>query len=162
MKQSTYHKILQNIEKKYRKLWLIHGNNPLYNSSQWIKNLRWGFGMSFRQLGKKLGITAASASELETREIEGTVTLNSLRQAANAFDMDLFYMFVPRSENLASTHPLEDMVRKRAVSVARQIVERASTTMILEEQGTSEERFEEEVLELAGKIEKEMPRYLWD
>ena len=160
MKENTYYKILRNIEEKQYEQ--IRAGKIPPQSKGWVQHLRLGFGMSLRQLGNKLGITAASAKELEQREIEGTITLQKLQQAANAFDMSLFYMFVPNSKYHDSENPLEEMMKNKSLEVARQIVRRASTTMILEDQATGQQEIDEEIQLLAKKIKQEMPRYLWD
>ena len=160
MKQSTYYGILTNIEEKYTEIWKMK-HFPLQKSN-WIKHLRTGLGMSLRQLGNKLDMKPPSVKEVEQREVEGTITINTLRQTANAFDMDLFYMFVPRAKYKTGNHPLKQLLKDRAYEVAKQIVERTSTTMMLENQSISKKKIDEQIQLLAQKIESEMPRYLWD
>ena len=60
----------------------------------WVKAIRLALGMSLQQLANKLGITKQSVQEIETREVEGAITLKSLRDAARALDMDLVYGLV--------------------------------------------------------------------
>lgn len=159
MNKSTYYRILKSIEdRQYKKI--LAGQMPMQHPG-WIKHIRQGFGMSFRQLGKKLGITSVSASELQRRELEGTVTINSLREAANALGFDLFYMFVPKDKNL-SDKPLQKMVERQAYEAASNIARRASVTMKLEDQETSLAQEEESIAELAEKIRTTLPHYLWD
>jgi predicted DNA-binding mobile mystery protein A len=56
----------------------------------WIRTIRMALGMTSAQLGKRLGMTAQGAADLENRERDGTVTLGSLRKAADALECDLF------------------------------------------------------------------------
>src|SRR5258706_7016814 len=106
MKQIKYSQILKNIEEnQYQKI--SSGEIP-QQLGGWIKLLRWGFGVSLRQFGKRLGITPASANEMEQRETEGNITIEKLRQAANAFDMDLLYLFIPRAKYITSKNPLQE------------------------------------------------------
>jgi predicted DNA-binding mobile mystery protein A len=125
-------------------------------SSGWIKSIRLMLGMSLRQFGKKLGIIAASANEIEQREMEGSITLKRLREAANAFDMDVYYYLVPRSGTL------EKFIEKKANEMARQIVLRTSQSMLLEEQGNTPERIEKAIKEKTEEIKISMPKYLWE
>lgn len=159
MNKNTYYRVLKNIEdRQYKRI--LSGQIPLQQSG-WIKHLRWGFGMSFRQLGKKLGMTAASAAELQRRELEGTITVKTLREAAHALGFDLFYMFIPKDKDLADK-PLQKMVENQAREIARDIVGRTSTTMMLEDQQTTRESQAEGIEELTQKIKSALPRYLWD
>ncbi|MEI6883098.1 MAG: mobile mystery protein A [Bacteroidota bacterium] len=122
----------------------------------WIYSIRQALGMSLRQLGKRLNITAQSVKELEEREKSGTVSLNVLRQFGASLDMKLIYCFIPK------TGSLEKMIENRAVEIATQIVQRTSSSMILEDQGNTEARLKQSILEKASEITLEMPKLLWD
>ncbi len=90
----------------------------------WINTFRTTLKMSLSQLGSRLNIATQSTKEIEEREANGTITLNSLRDVANAMDMQLVYSFVSKHESL------EQMVEKRA----NEIVMRTNSTMTLEDQ----------------------------
>ncbi|MFZ2905450.1 MAG: mobile mystery protein A [Cyclobacteriaceae bacterium] len=122
----------------------------------WIQAIRVALKMSLRQFGERMNITSPSVRELEQREALGTISLKSMREAAQALDMKFVYGFVPKEESLAV------MVDKQALRVARKIVMRTDNTMKLEDQRVSKERVEKAVRELADEIKREMPRYLWD
>lgn len=122
----------------------------------WIQAIRMTLKMSLRQFGERMKITSPSVRELEQREALGTISLKSLREAAQALDMKLVYGFVPKEESLSA------MVDKQALRVARKIVMRTDNTMKLEDQSVSKQRVEKAVRELAEEIKREMPRYLWD
>ncbi|MCA6482690.1 MAG: helix-turn-helix domain-containing protein, partial [Chitinophagaceae bacterium] len=55
----------------------------------WIKSIRTALGMSLQQLGKKLNVTKQAALDIERREREGSITIKSLKDVANALDMQL-------------------------------------------------------------------------
>ena len=122
----------------------------------WIYSIRQALGMSLRQLGKKLMITAQSVKEIENREKNGSISLNVLRQFGSSLDMKLVYGFIPK------TGSLEKMIENRALEIATEIVRRTSAGMILEDQGNSEARLQKAILEKTADIKQEMPRYLWD
>lgn len=122
----------------------------------WINTFRKSLKMSLRQLGNRLRISAQSAKEIEEREASGTITLNSLRDAANAMDMKLVYGFVSKHDSL------EQMIEKRAKELATEIVMRTHATMTLEDQQNSKERIEQAVTQKTAEIKFEMPKYLWD
>lgn len=53
--------------------------------------------LSTTKVAEKLGLTRAAYSALEQREMEGKVTINSLREAAEALDCELVYALIPKS-----------------------------------------------------------------
>lgn len=122
----------------------------------WLHAIRTALGMSLRQLGVRLEISAQSVKEIEEREADGSITLRSLRQAANALDLDLVHVLVPRDSSLHA------MIERRAGQVARSIVLRTSKSMELEEQGVSAERIETSLRSKTDELIRTMPRYLWD
>jgi len=122
----------------------------------WISGIRTALKMSLRQLGERMSITAQSAQEIESRESTGNITLNNLREVAEALDMKLVYGFIPREGSL------EKMLEKQAYEVARKIVLRTNHTMKLEDQAVGEKRIEKAIRDLAEEIKHEMPRYLWN
>lgn len=66
----------------------------------WVRATRLALGMTLQQLGNKLWIRKQSVQYLEMREKEGTITLNSLKEAARALDMELVFGFVPKDGTL--------------------------------------------------------------
>ncbi|MBK6828912.1 MAG: mobile mystery protein A [Chitinophagaceae bacterium] len=122
----------------------------------WLKAVRTALGMSLRQLSNRLSITKQSMQEIEQREIDGSITIKSLRDAAKAMDMQLVYGFVPIDGSL------EELINRRAKELATAIVLRTSQSMKLEEQENSGQRIEKAIEERATIIKNEMPKSLWD
>lgn len=122
----------------------------------WIKAVRVAVGMSLQQLGKKLSISKQSMLEMEKREKEGTITLNALKAAAEALDMELVYGFVPKDGTL------ENMIDRKARELATTIVMRTSNTMKLEDQKNSEARIKKAIDEKADRFKNELPKIVWD
>lgn len=122
----------------------------------WIKAIRTAVGMSMQQLGNKLSMTKQSVRDIERREQEGSITLKSLREAANAMDMNLVYGLVPKDGSL------DQLIDRKARELATKIVMRTSNTMKLEDQENSKARLEKAVEERALSIKNEMPKILWD
>ncbi len=154
-KQGNTHQIVRcnmNIYAQYRHSDLISA----VPERGWLNAFRTAFGMSLRQLGARLEISPQSVMEMEEREADGSITLRSLRQAANALDLDLVHVLIPREASL------DTMIEKRARQVALTIVLRTSKSMELEEQGVSSERIERAVRSKADELVRTMPRYLWD
>ncbi len=124
--------------------------------SGWVKAIRSALGMTLLQLGKKMSITKQSVQSIEQREKEGTITLKSLKEVAQAMDMQLVYGFIPKDGSL------EMLIDKKAKELATKIVMRTSNTMKLEDQENSKKRLEKSIEERAIAIKNEMPKILWD
>ena len=122
----------------------------------WLKAVRVSLGMSLQQLAHKLSITKQSVQEIEKREKEGNITLKTLKDVANALDMQLVYGLVPKDSSL------DALVERKAKELAIQIVSRTSNTMKLEDQENSKERIKKAIEERTILLKNEMPKMLWD
>lgn len=122
----------------------------------WLKAVRVSLGMSLQQLADKLSITKQSVQEIEKREKEGNITLKTLKDTANALDMQLVYGFVPKDGTL------DDLIERKAKELAIRIVSRTSNTMKLEDQENSKQRIKKAIEERTTIIKNEMPKMLWD
>jgi predicted DNA-binding mobile mystery protein A len=122
----------------------------------WVNSIRMAMKMSLAQLGKRLGITAQSVKEIETREQDRSITLDKLEQVGRAMNMKLVYGFIPADGSI------EKMIENRARQLAVKIVKRTSTTMKLEDQENTNIRIEEAINDMADDIKRTMPKYLWD
>lgn len=127
---------------------------PARPDQGWIRTIREALGMSLRQLGQRAGITKASAAQMEKREAEGTITLNSVQKLADAMQADLHYFIIPR-------RPLEETVRRRAEFLARRLAQEVSDSMALEAQATSQARLQEIIEHHTVKL-MEDEGTLWD
>jgi predicted DNA-binding mobile mystery protein A len=112
--------------------------------------------MSLSQLGKRLGMSPQGVKDMETREAQGSITLQSLQEAANALDMRLVYVLLPR------TGSLEKYIEKRARELAREIVLQTDHTMELEDQGLDQSALQDAIEQRTQKFKDTLPRQLWD
>jgi predicted DNA-binding mobile mystery protein A len=143
MKNNKQYLLLQQTDKK---LAVFKGlKATAVPTKGWVNTFRTALKMSLRQLGNRLNIAPQSVKEIEEREANGAITLNSLRDVAIAMDMQLVYGFVSKHESLAT-----------------EIVMRTNNTMALEDQQNSKERIEKAIAQKTLEIKSEMPKYLWD
>lgn len=122
----------------------------------WISAVRQAIGMSVAQLADRLGISRTSLAKMEQREVDGGITLDALRRAADALDCDVVYAIVPR------TGSLERVVESRADLIAGVLVSRAGHSMSLEAQTVSDEETTAQQKVIARRLLAEWPRDLWD
>jgi len=121
----------------------------------WIKAVREALGMTSKQLAARLGVSQPRITALEKSEIDETVTLASLRRAAEALDCALVYSFVPKKS-------LQNTVKDRARLVAGRLIGKVDHTMSLEAQNLDKLVLDEEVEDLAMQIIREKQRLLWE
>ena len=95
----------------------------------WIRAIACALGMSKRQLANRIGIAQPSVLDLENGEVEGTISLKTLRRAADALGCEVTYALTPRSGSL------ENVVKEQALFVAKKIIRQTAHTMDLEKQG---------------------------
>ena len=154
MKDLKLKLLIDQLDRKFKQLSCI--DNLITPSEGWVYAIRTALKMTLRQLGEKLKITAQSVKEIELREKNGAITLNTLKEVGNALDMRLVYGFIPKEKTLNA------MIEKRAFEIAETIVLRTSTTMSLEDQENTSQRLKQAIKDMADEIKREMPRYLWD
>ena len=154
MKASKQRLMLEQTERKLKPFLAVGHLKP--PPKGWIHTVRTSLNISLRHLSNRLGMTIPSVRESELREQNGTISLQSLKDIAQAMDMHLVYALVPNETTLS------DMIDKKAEEKARQIVDRTNITMDLEKQGLQQDRLLAIVLEKKDELKNEMPKLLWD
>lgn len=154
MKNRKQQLVIEQMDKKLTVFQSVE--NVIVPSKGWLNAVRVSLKMTLQQLGNRLNITPQSTKDLEMREAMGTITLNRLREAANALDMKLVYGIIPKDGSI------ELMIEKRAKELAQKIVLRTSNSMKLEDQENSAERIEKAIQEKTDEIKDELPKYLWE
>jgi predicted DNA-binding mobile mystery protein A len=123
-------------------------------SDGWIAAVRKSLGMSVRQMAERMGMTQQSAARLETNEAEDSITLKSLRKAAEALNCRLVYVLVPEEGSLQA------IVQKQALHKAQEIVSAVDHTMQLEAQGVG--NLQQKIKETAEELAKNPNTKLWE
>ena len=121
----------------------------------WIKSIREALGMSGRQLATRMNISKQRISIIEQQELEGSVTLNTMRKSAEALNSVFVYCVIP-------SHKLDEIVHNQAKKLANNQLKRISHTMLLENQELSQEDTDIILNKLIKKIIKEQSNKLWD
>ena len=118
----------------------------------WVTALRVAYGMSQAYLARRMGVSQQAVSQLERREADGSLTLRSLAEAAEALGGRLVYAIVPSGS-------IDERIEARALELARQTLASVDHTMRLEDQETTPD-LEERVRALAREL-KATPEDLW-
>ena len=119
----------------------------------WVHAIRVSIKMSLRQLGERLHITPQGVRDLEKREKEGAITINTLKEVGRVLDMDLVYGFISRHNSL------EEMIEERAREIAEEVVIKA---IKLNNQKNSENDVKKAIQQKTYEISSKMPSNLWD
>ncbi len=151
---------------KFKKLILSQYRDKLDQASQqlrglllppegWICTARKALGMSAAALARRLGKTRALVSNTEKAELEGGITLKTMRSMAEAMNCHFFYAIVPRES-------VDSILKTRAYQKARRLVEAGSTHMALEQQTLSPNQLVFEIERLATELLKDLPADFWN
>ncbi len=112
--------------------------------------------MTMAQLGTKLTITRQGVKRIEESEANGTITLNSLKDVANAMDLKFVYALVPKHGTI------DDLTETKAEKLAQKIILRTNQNMKLEDQGIGHDKISKTIKDLAFEIKRELRKSLWD
>lgn len=121
----------------------------------WIRAVRDALGLTVRQLARRMGKTHSVVVRLEGSEAADTITLGSLRAAAEAMNCTLVYAIVPNRS-------LTETARARATAIADAHLARVHHTMRLEDQALQPDDLEHERERLIARILARGGSRLWD
>lgn len=121
----------------------------------WIRAIRDALGLTVRQLAHRMGKSHSVVVRLEGSEAADTITLGSLRAAAEAMNCTLVYAIVPN-------RPLAETARERATAIADAHLARVHHTMRLEDQALEREDLEQQRERLIESILARGGSRLWD
>lgn len=122
----------------------------------WVNTIRTTLNMTMAQLGVKLNITRQGVKRIEESEANGTITINSLKEVANAMDLKIVYALVPKNGTI------DDLIDIKAENLAKKIVLRTNQNMKLEDQGIGDDKITKTIKDLANEIKREVRKSLWD
>ena len=135
---------------------IVDGKQKAPLSVGWIQSVRLALGMSLRQLAERVGVSVSALTSFEKREQTDSVSLATLKKAANAMDMELVYYFKPKDGSI------KNAVEKQARKKAQEILNQSNQTMKLEDQETNSSSQQLELERLTKDIMSKMPQNLWD
>lgn len=147
--------MIEQLDRRYSKIRSLSKELEV-PANGWINTLRKTLNISLKQLGKRLNVSSQNINQFEQRENDGSISIQKLKEVADALEMDFVYTFIPKDGSL------EKMIEKQANKVAQEIVMRTSHTMKLEDQENTKERISKSIKDRVEKIKNELPKYLWD
>ena len=121
----------------------------------WIRAIRNALGMTARQLADRLGVAQQAVSRIEKQELEGAVTIKTMRRIGEALDCVFVYGFIPKTS-------LEEIVTRQARQVARKRLEQASKDINGGNQQLTEEERENVISNLTDALMQTLPPTFWN
>jgi predicted DNA-binding mobile mystery protein A len=98
----------------------------------WINVVRNTLNITFAYIAKKLNTSPQVIKKFEQNEIEGSITINTLKKVADAMECNLVYAFVPKAGSF------EGLIDNRAEQISELLISRASNSMDLEMQSVND------------------------
>ena len=124
-------------------------------SKGWLQAVRVSLGLNVRQFAERMKVDKSRISRMERDELTGSLTIHSLRHAAELLGCDLVYALVPKTR-------LEDVVKKRAREVVGRQLQESSHTMALEDQALDPRQKDHLLRTQVERFCKETPKQLWE
>jgi predicted DNA-binding mobile mystery protein A len=111
--------------------------------------------MTAGQLGRRIGVSQARVTEAEKAELEGRITLRTLRRIADGLGCDVAYALVPRST-------LDMTLYNQANQAAQRIVGEVAHGMALEAQSTDDRTHAAQVEAVRERLIAEGSSRIWE
>ena len=121
----------------------------------WIRSLREALGMSSYVLADRLKCDRSNLTAMEKREKQGSITLESLEQVAQAMNCKLVYSLVP-------IESFDALLEKQARIVAKKKIKFINHSMRLEAQGLDARQLQTQEDDLVQELLQGDPKKLWD
>ena len=121
----------------------------------WIRTIRNSLGMKLKDLSRRCSVNDSTVSRLEGREVDGSITLNSLKKLADAMDCELVYGLVPREGSYSK------LLKRQARKYVDQNFDVVNHSMMLEMQQLSQQDREKLAELRAEELAKSVDSAIW-
>jgi predicted DNA-binding mobile mystery protein A len=120
----------------------------------WARTIRKSLGMTIKQLSSRLSVDPSRVVKIETSEINGTVTLKTLKEVAEKLECNFVYSFVPKNS-------LQETINKRADNIATMQIKSISRHMDLEAQSVDKNWLKDQKERLINELLDKSWKHLW-
>lgn len=122
----------------------------------WVRTVRNAIGMKLKDLAHRLSVNDSTVSRLEKGEVDGSISLNSLRKLADAMDCDVVYGLIPREGSYSK------LIKRQARRHVDKNLDVVNHTMMLEKQGLTKEERERFVEMRVDELTKAVDPVIWN
>lgn len=122
----------------------------------WIKSMRNAFGLSMKQLARKMRTQVNEISIIEEQEATGDISIKDMVRVGNALDIKFVYGYVPIDGSI------EELVERKAKRLATEMVLSTYERIPLYDLDNSREIIKNEIDLKMKEIMLELPQILWE
>ena len=150
---SRFRKLMREQVQESLKNALVLAHKPI-PSKGWIRTIRESLGIPPLALARSLGCSRTNIVAIERREAKGTISLQTLEQAAQAMNCKLVYYLVP-------LEPFDALLEKQARLLAKKRIKVINHSMQLEQQGLTTKQLKQQEDDLVEELLQGDPKKLW-
>lgn len=121
----------------------------------WINKIRNTLDITFAYIATKLKTSPQVIKKFEQNEIDGSITLNTLKKVADAMECSLVYAFIPKEKSF------ESLVDKKADKISEYISSGISNSMNLEHQKLNKSALAKHKKQMKNDLLKNNLKNLW-
>ncbi len=121
--------VVNQVERRLKKLRKVVIDSQV--TTGWIYYMRQALSLTLDNLSKLSKLSLASIQQMEKRETEGRITIDTLKKLAHSMECEFIYAFVPQKE-------IKTILFEQAHKKAKKIIQNADTHMMLEDQKVTE------------------------
>lgn len=148
MDKYTYLKVSQ-LDRK------IHGiGSSDLSQTGWINVVRNTLNITFAYIAGKLNTSPQVIKKFEKNEIDGSITINTLKKVADAMECNLVYAFVPKAGSF------ENLIDNKAEQISEILISRASNSMNLEMQSVNDGMILNQKTQMKSELKQNL-KNLW-
>ncbi len=122
----------------------------------WINLIRNTINISEEQFSDRLKLNRGGIFSLERSEKDGSISIDTLSEVAEALEMKLIYAIIPKDGTL------DQFISRKAKTLATQIVLDSDPTIKIDRNGEYAEDVVESIESLATDIKRELRKSLWE
>src|SRR5690606_40111933 len=144
---------IRQLDKRFKKLKILLNYPP--PKKGWIDTIRKALMITRKQLSKKMNVSEPLIAKMEKNEVEGAITLKSIRRISEAMNCKFVYAIIPNES-------LENIINQQIEKVVAKMINEVDQTMKLEAQGTSNKTLENEQKRLKFELKENLKSKIWD
>lgn len=133
--------------------WVILANKATPKNG-WVKSIRNALGLTTRLLAKRMGVNQSRVVHIEKNEVDGNLTIDTLKAAASSMNCKFVYAIVPE---ISLEYLLKKQLSETAKRKVQEKIEKMDEVVIV-----SKEELSKMILEEAQNIYMQGQKKIWE
>lgn len=121
----------------------------------WLCAIRTALGMTLKQLSRRAGKNYQAIQQIEKGELNGTTTLKTMQDVAQAMNCQFVYALIPNK-------PIEEMIDAQATRKTEALMKDVAHTMLLEDQALDESEIKTVIHMVKENLQETHRSSIWD